>query len=72
MANRAVEGAQVRLGLSQKQLIQEVQTRWNSTYAMLERITEQQTSISAVLAKSKKAADRDKILTSAELAIMDA
>ena len=37
---------------------------------MLDRIAEQQTSILAVLAESK-ATDRDKILTSGELAIID-
>ena len=35
---------------------------------MLSRIAEQQTAISAVLAESKKAVDRDMILTSGEVA----
>ena len=40
-------------------------------YAMLDRIIEQQTTISAVLAESKRAVDRDMILTSGELAVME-
>ena len=40
-------------------------------YAMLDRIVEQQTAISAVLAESKRAVDRDMILTSGELAAME-
>ena len=35
---------------------------------MLERLTEQQAAVSAVLAESKKSSDRDLILSSSEIA----
>ena len=68
VASRALEAAQERLGLPKNHLIQEVVTRWISSYAMLCRVAEQQKAISAVLAESSKVSDRDMILSSGEIA----
>ena len=62
-----LEEKQERLELPKHKLIQEVSTRWNSTYEMLKRITEQHAAISAVLLGSRKASDRDLMLTSSEI-----
>ncbi|KAK3870849.1 hypothetical protein Pcinc_023961 [Petrolisthes cinctipes] len=40
---------QCQLGLPEHKLIQSVDTRWNSTFYMLERLVEQQTAITTVL-----------------------
>ena len=52
-----------RLGLPVHKLIQEVSTRWNSTYEMYKRILEQKAAISAVLCSSTKAKDQKLMLT---------
>lgn len=43
-----LENKQEELGINQHKLIQEVPTRWNSTYLMMERIFEQVKAINAV------------------------
>ena len=44
---------QIALGLPQHSLIQDLETRWNSTYKMMEHICEQQASICAALVDVK-------------------
>ena len=67
MAHNALEEKQERLSLPKHVLLQSVATRWNSTFEMLKRIDEQQAAISALLLGSKKATDRDLMLTAGEL-----
>lgn len=67
VAQNLLEEKQERLELPKHKLVQEVATRWNSTYEMLKRVIEQQAAISAVLLGSKKVSDRDLMLTSSEL-----
>lgn len=47
VAYRKLEDLQKRNDLPQHKLIQDVQTRWNSTYFMIERLFEQKTAITA-------------------------
>lgn len=49
-----LESLQLRLGLPQHSLCQMVETRWNSTYMMLDRLLEQREAVSADIAKSGK------------------
>ena len=60
-----------RLGLPVHKLIQEVSTRWNSTYEMYKRILEQKAAISAVLCSSTKAKDQKLMLTTTKSSNME-
>ena len=51
-ASEKLKEIQLQLGISENKLIQEVETRWNSTYYMLERITEQHQAITTALCLS--------------------
>ena len=51
-----------KYGLPQHKLIQDVPTRWNSAYEMLQRILEQEEAVSGVLLASGKVRDRDMML----------
>ena len=42
---------QLKLGKPEKKLIQDVATRWNSTYYMLERLQEQKDAVSLYAAE---------------------
>ena len=58
-----LERKQEQLELPKRKLVQEVATRWNSTYEMYQRVLEQQTAISAVLLESRCANIRQLILS---------
>ena len=70
VASTALLDKQKALKLPEHKLIQEVITRWNSTFEMLECILEQQTAISAVLVESAKPKDHDLVPTNVELLAM--
>ena len=67
VAQSALETTQSRLDLPQHKLIQDVSTRWNSAFQMMERVMEQQAALSTVLIGSKKISDRSLILTADEI-----
>lgn len=50
-ASRYLEGFQKTCGLPRHVLIQDIETRWNSTYLMLERLLEQKTAINLYMAE---------------------
>lgn len=52
--NRDLKEKQQELGIAQHKLLSDVSTRWGSTYAMMERILEQQQAICAVLSNDRK------------------
>ena len=64
VAQSALESKQTEY---EHKLIQDVPTRWNSAFKMIERILEQEKAIAAVLLNSRKARGQDLILTSTEL-----
>ena len=49
LAMTALKGKQAQLGIKEHHLLQDVATRWNSTYFMMERLCEQRVAIYAVL-----------------------
>ena len=49
VATTALKEKQVQLNIKQHHLIQDVSTRWNSTFFMIDRLVEQQVAIYAVL-----------------------
>ena len=51
-ASEKLKEIQLQLGIPENKLIQEVETRWNSTYYMFERITEQHQAITTALCLS--------------------
>ena len=59
---------QVALGLPEHSLIQDVETMWNSTYRMMERICEQQASVCAALVDLKRV---DLMLQGDDIKIME-
>ena len=59
---------QVALGLPEYSLIQDVETRWNSTYRMMERICEQQALVCAALVDLKRV---DLMLQGDDIKIME-
>jgi len=59
---------QVALGLPNHSLIQDVETRWNSTYRMMERICKQQASVCAALVDLKRV---DLMLKGDDIKIME-
>ncbi|GBP84499.1 Zinc finger BED domain-containing protein 4 [Eumeta japonica] len=48
-----LESIQSELGLPKHKLIQDIQTRWNSTYYLLERLLEQKSAISVYISESR-------------------
>ena len=51
-ASEKLKEIQLPLGIPENKLVQEVETRWNSTYNMFERITEQHQAITTALCLS--------------------
>ena len=60
---------QGQLGIPQHKLIQEVETRWNSTYYMYERITEQHQAVTTALCLANR---NDMCLTASEVELLKA
>lgn len=54
LASGTLTEIQKRLGVSQHKVIQEVETRWNSTYSMFERLIEQEQAITLTCKQLKE------------------
>ena len=68
-ATEKLKEVQTQLGLPERKLIQEVDTRWNSTFFMFDRINEQQNAITTALCLSGR---NDLCLTTEDLKLLKA
>ena len=68
-ANKLKE-KQALLGIPQPKLIQDVETRWNSTHDMLARMLEQQVAVTAVMFQGYKSL-KDLSLDAKQVSVME-
>ena len=74
IASAALKAAQRRLKISEHRLINRCNTRWNSTFAMAERLLEQREAIHSVLDDRERTSDRiatKLLMTSAHWKILE-
>jgi len=70
-ATYALRQKQQLLGVPEHALVQQCETRWSSTFAMLERIVEQQESLCAVLLDNQDRAVRSLLPDGAECSVIE-